>query len=102
MLSVIILVLSFVFSVQRSDIEKLSAYECGFDPFEDARCEFDVKFYLVAILFIVFDIEVSFLFPWSLSLYKINMFGFWCMIVFLFVLTVGFTYEWLKGALDWE
>ena len=82
--------------------EKLSGYECGFEPFDDARSRFDVRFYLVAILFIIFDLEVAFLFPWAVSLRRIGMFGFWSMIAFLAVLTVGFIYEWRKGALDWE
>lgn len=86
----------------KPDSEKLSAYECGFEPFGDSRSEFDVRFYLVAILFIIFDLEIAFLFPWAVSLGKIGAFGFWSMIFFLFVLTVGFIYEWKKGALDWE
>jgi NADH-quinone oxidoreductase subunit A len=86
----------------RPDNEKLSAYECGFDAFGDARGKFDVRFYLVAILFIIFDLEVAFLFPWALALGDIGVFGFWSMMVFLGVLTVGFIYEWKKGALDWE
>ena len=82
--------------------EKVSAYECGFEPFEDARRRFDVRFYLVAILFIIFDLEVAFLFPWAVSLSEIGLFGFLSMLGFLGVLTVGFVYEWSKGALDWE
>ncbi len=82
--------------------EKLSAYECGFDAFDDARRRFDVRFYLVAILFIIFDLEVAFLFPWAVSLAKIGLFGFLSMMGFLAVLTVGFIYEWRKGALEWE
>ena len=82
--------------------EKLSAYECGFDPFDDARSRFDIRFYLVSILFIIFDLEVAFLFPWAVSLNKIGLFGFWSMMVFLLILTIGFVYEWQKGALDWE
>ena len=82
--------------------EKLSAYECGFEPFDDARRRFDVRFYLVAILFIIFDLEVAFLFPWAVSLSEIGLFGFFSMLVFLAVLTVGFIYEWNKGALEWE
>ena len=82
--------------------EKVSAYECGFEPFDDARRRFDVRFYLVAILFIIFDLEVAFLFPWAVSLKDIGWFGFLSMIGFLGVLTVGFVYEWCKGALDWE
>src|SRR6202051_1182381 len=82
--------------------EKLSPYECGFEPFDDARSRFDVRFYLVAILFIIFDLEVAFLFPWAISLGEIGLFGFWSMIAFLGVLTIGFVYEWKKGALEWE
>jgi NADH-quinone oxidoreductase subunit A len=93
---------SFVLARQRPDSEKLSPYECGFDPFEDARVKFDVRYYLVAILFIIFDLEVAFLFPWAVSLGDIGIFGFWSMVVFLAVLTVGFAYEWRKGALEWE
>ncbi len=84
------------------DAEKLSAYECGFNAFDDARMKFDVRFYLVAILFIIFDLEAAFLFPWAASFGAIGMAGFWSMMVFLFVLTIGFVYEWKKGALDWE
>ena len=87
---------------QKPYAEKLSAYECGFDPFDDARRRFDVRFYLVAILFIIFDLEVAFLFPWAISLGRIGMFGFLSMLGFLGVLTVGFVYEWRKGALEWE
>ena len=93
---------SFLVARQRPDSEKLSPYECGFDPFEDARVRFDVRYYLVAILFIIFDLEVAFLFPWAVSLGDIGLFGFWSMVVFLGVLTVGFAYEWMKGALEWE
>jgi NADH:ubiquinone oxidoreductase subunit 3 (subunit A) len=102
LLSLIILGLSFVFSIQKPDPEKISAYECGFDPFDDARSRFDIRFYLVAILFIIFDLEVTFLFPWAVSLNEINLFGFWSMMLFLLILTIGFYYEWKKGALDWE
>ncbi len=87
---------------QRPYAEKLSAYECGFEAFDDARRRFDVRFYLVAILFIIFDLEVAFLFPWAVSLAKIGLFGLLSMLGFLAVLTVGFIYEWRKGALDWE
>ena len=87
---------------QKPYAEKVSAYECGFEPFDDARRRFDVRFYLVAILFIIFDLEVAFLFPWAVSLSGIGMFGFWSMMAFLAVLTVGFIYEWRQGALDWE
>lgn len=93
---------SFVLAKQKPDAEKNSAYECGFEPFDDARSKFDVRFYLVSILFIIFDLEVAFLFPWSITLGKLGAFGFWSMMVFLGVLTVGFIYEWRKGALDWE
>jgi len=82
--------------------EKLSPFECGFAPFDDARGQFDVRFYLVAILFIIFDLEVAFLFPWAVALGDIGLFGFWSMMLFLAVLTVGFIYEWRKGALEWE
>jgi NADH-quinone oxidoreductase subunit A len=92
----------FVVAYQNPDPEKLSAYECGFNAFDDARMKFDVRFYLVAILFIIFDLEVAFLFPWAVALKDIGAFGFWSMMVFLFVLTVGFVYEWKKGALEWD
>ena len=84
------------------DIEKLTAYECGFDAFNDSRKPFDVRFYLVAILFIIFDLEIAFLFPWAVALGEIGLMGFWSMMVFLVVLTIGFIYEWRKGALEWE
>jgi NADH-quinone oxidoreductase subunit A len=93
---------SVVLGRQRPDSAKLSPYECGFEPFADARIRFDVRYYLVAILFIIFDLEVAFLFPWAVSLRDVGLFGFWSMIVFLAVLTVGFIYEWRKGALEWE
>ncbi len=101
-LSVAMVVASLVIARQRPDAEKLSAYECGFEAFDDARRKFDVRFYLVAILFIIFDLEVAFLFPWAVALGEIGMFGFWSMVIFLAVLTVGFVYEWKKGALEWE
>ena len=101
-LSGVMIAASFVLARQRPNSEKLSPYECGFEPFEDARIRFDVRYYLVAILFIIFDLEVAFLFPWAASLGDIGMFGFWSMVVFLAVLTVGFVYEWKKGALEWE
>jgi NADH:ubiquinone oxidoreductase subunit 3 (subunit A) len=100
-LSLLLLVLPFFFATRKADPEKVSPYECGFDPFDDARSRFDIQFYLVAILFIIFDLEVTFLFPWALVLKKVGIFGFWSMMVFLFILTVGFVYEWRKGALDW-
>jgi len=101
-LSVAFIVVNFIFSPKKPDPEKLSAYECGFEPFEDSRMEFDVRFYLVAILFIIFDLEIAFLFPWAISLGKIGLLGFFSMMIFLFILTIGFIYEWKKGALDWE
>ena len=97
-----LLVIPFLIAPSRPDPEKLSAYECGFNAFDDARMKFDVRFYLVAILFIIFDLEVAFLFPWAITLGKLGVFGFWSMVVFLAVLTVGFIYEWKKGALEWE
>ena len=87
---------------QRPDDEKLSPYECGFEAFENTRSKFDVRFYLVTLLFIIFDLEIAFLFPWAITLGEIGLFGFWSMMVFLGVLTVGFIYEWKKGALEWE
>ncbi|MFQ5959662.1 MAG: NADH-quinone oxidoreductase subunit A [Alphaproteobacteria bacterium] len=93
---------SYVIAPQRPDAEKLSAYECGFDAFSDARSRFDVRFYLVTLLFIIFDLEVAFLFPWAAALGDIGLFGFWSMMIFLVVLTIGFIYEWRKGALEWE
>ena len=101
-LSVSFILVNFIFSPKNPDPEKLSAYECGFEPFEDSRMEFDVRFYLVAILFIIFDLEIAFLFPWAISLGKIGIFGFVSMMIFLAILTIGFIYEWKKGALDWE
>ena len=101
-LSVAFIVINFVLSPKKPDPEKLSAYECGFEPFDDSRMEFDVRFYLVAILFIIFDLEIAFLFPWAISLGSIGLLGFCSMMIFLFILTVGFIYEWKKGALDWE
>jgi NADH-quinone oxidoreductase subunit A len=98
----IIVLASYVMARQNPEAEKLSAYECGFAPFEDARRQFDVRFYLVAILFIIFDLEVAFLFPWAVTLGKIGLFGFLSMMTFLGVLTIGFIYEWKKGALEWE
>ena len=101
-LSVAFIVLNFILTPKKPDPEKLSAYECGFEPFNDSRMEFDVRFYLVAILFIIFDLEIAFLFPWAISLGQIGFFGYISMMIFLFILTVGFIYEWKKGALDWE
>jgi len=101
-LSSIIFFLSFFLSSKLDDAEKLTAYECGFNPFIDSRTEFDIKFYIVAILFLVFDLEISFLFPFSVCLECITNIGFYCMLAFLFILTIGFIYEWKKGALDWD
>ena len=101
-----LLIAPFLVAFQQPDPEKLSAYECGFNAFDDARMKFDVRFYLVAILFIIFDLEVAFLFPWAVTLMKLphatQVFAFWSMMTFLGVLTVGFIYEWMKGALEWE
>jgi NADH-quinone oxidoreductase subunit A len=101
-LSVVFVIASLIAGRQKPDSEKLSAYECGFEAFGDARRRFDVRFYLVAILFIIFDLEVAFLFPWAVTLGDIGLFGFWSMVVVLGVLTIGFIYEWKKGALEWE
>ena len=101
-ISLALLIVPFVIAPSKPDPEKLSAYECGFDAFDDSRMRFDVKFYLVAILFIIFDLEVAFLFPWAVSLGEVGLFGFWSMMVFLGVLTVGFIYDWKKGALEWN
>jgi len=92
----------WVLGPNRPDSEKLSPYECGFEAFEDARMKFDVRYYLVAILFILFDLEIAFLFPWAVTLNEIGAFGFWSMMIFLAILVVGFVYEWKKGALEWE
>ena len=97
-----LLVTPFLIAFKQPDPEKLSAYECGFNAFDDARMKFDVRFYLVAILFIIFDLEVAFLFPWAITLGDTGLFAFWSMMVFLGVLTIGFIYEWKKGALEWE
>ena len=102
LLSLGFVVLNFAFSPKNPDPEKLSAYECGFEPFNDSRMEFDIRFYLVAILFIIFDLEIAFLFPWAITLGNLGLFGFFSMMLFLFILTIGFIYEWKKGALDWE
>src|SRR6202171_3848649 len=101
-LGLALLVAPFLVAYKQPDPEKLSAYECGFNPFDDARMKFDVRFYLVAILFIIFDLEVSFLFPWAIVFGEIGVYGFWSMMVFLGVLTIGFIYEWKKGALEWD
>ena len=102
LISIGFILINFISSPSNPDPEKLSAYECGFDAFDDSRMEFDVRFYLVAILFIIFDLEIAFLFPWAITLGEIGVFGFWSMMIFLAVLTIGFIYEWKKGALEWE
>lgn len=101
-MATIIVLIPKIAAVHRPDIEKNSTYECGFEPFGDARGQFDVRFYLVSILFIIFDLEIAFLFPWVVSLGDIGMYGFWSAMVFIGILTVGFIYEWNKGALEWE
>ena len=101
-LSILFAFSSWLVSKQNPDAEKLSPYDCGFEPFEDARVKFDVRFYLIAILFIIFDLEIAFLFPWSVALSAIGLYGFFSMLVFLFLLTIGFIYEWKKGALEWD
>jgi NADH-quinone oxidoreductase subunit A len=98
----VLLIVPFLVAFKQPDPEKLSAYECGFNAFDDARMKFDVRFYLVAILFIIFDLEVSFLFPWAAAFGQLGAYGFWSMMLFLAVLTVGFIYEWKKGALEWD
>jgi NADH-quinone oxidoreductase subunit A len=97
-----LLVAPFLLAFKAPDNEKLSAYECGFNAFDDARMKFDVRFYLVSLLFIIFDLEVAFLFPWAVAFKHVGVFGFWSMMVFLAVLTIGFVYEWKKGALEWD
>jgi NADH-quinone oxidoreductase subunit A len=96
------MIVGFILGPNRPDPQKLSPYECGFEAFEDSRMKFDVRYYLVAILFIIFDLEIAFLFPWAVVLDKIGMFGFLAMVIFLTVLVIGFIYEWKKGALEWE
>ncbi|MDP2962389.1 MAG: NADH-quinone oxidoreductase subunit A [Sulfurimicrobium sp.] len=96
------MVAGFVLAPHRPDSEKLSPYECGFEAFEDARMKFDVRYYLIAILFILFDLEIAFLFPWAVVLEEIGLFGYLAMVIFLAILVVGFVYEWKKGALEWE
>ena len=101
-LSALMLAASWLLGPKRPEREKLTTYECGFEAFQDTRGKFNVRYYLVAILFIIFDLEVAFLFPWAVSLGTVGLFGFWSMMVFLLVLTIGFVYEWRKGALEWE
>ena len=102
LIGLVLLIAPFIVAYQQPDPEKLSAYECGFNAFDDARMKFDVRFYLVSILFIIFDLEVAFLFPWAISFKEVGAFGFFSMMIFLAVLTIGFVYEWKKGALEWE
>ena len=102
LLSIGFIIINYIASPSNPDPEKLSAYECGFEAFDNARIELDVRFYLVAILFIIFDLEIAFLFPWAISLGNIGLLGFYSMMAFLFILTIGFIYEWKKGALEWE
>jgi NADH-quinone oxidoreductase subunit A len=97
-----LLIAPFIVAFKNPDPEKLSAYECGFEAFDDARMTFDARFYLIAILFIIFDLEVAFLFPWAITFGKLGMLGFWSMMIFLAVLTIGFIYEWRTGALEWD
>jgi NADH-quinone oxidoreductase subunit A len=97
-----LLIAPFVIAIKNPDPEKLSAYECGFNAFDDARMKFDIRFYLIAILFIIFDLEVAFLFPWAVAFGGLGWYGFWSMMIFLGVLTIGFVYEWRKGALEWD
>ena len=101
-LGIVLILAAAVLAVRNPDPEKVSAYECGFNAFDDARMKFDVRFYLVAILFIIFELEVAFLFPWAVAFKDIGMYGFWSMMIFLAILTIGFAYEWKKGALEWE
>jgi NADH-quinone oxidoreductase subunit A len=101
-LGIILILAAVVLAVRNPDPEKVSAYECGFNAFDDARMKFDVRFYLVSILFIIFDLEVAFLFPWAVAFGELSMAAFWSMMIFLAVLTIGFAYEWKKGALEWQ
>ena len=102
LVSIVVIILPKILATEKPSEIKLSSYECGFEAFEDARGKFDIRFYLVAILFIIFDLEIAFLIPWAINLKAIGQFGFWSMMVFLLVLTFGFIYEWKKGALEWE
>ncbi len=101
-IGLVFLMAAMVVAVRNPDAEKISAYECGFNAFDDARMKFDVRFYLVSILFIIFDLEMSFLFPWAVAFKDVGLLGFWSMLLFLAVLTIGFAYEWRKGAMEWE
>ncbi len=102
LISLLLYAIVILITFKTYDFEKVTAYECGFHPFEDTREKFNVRFHLVSILFIIFDLEISFLFPWAINLEHLGLFGFWNMIIFLLILTIGFIYEWQKGALDWE
>ena len=101
-LGLLVVVIGFLPGPRKPDAAKLSPYECGFEAFEDARMRFDVRYYLVAILFILFDLEIAFMFPWAVVFKELGAFGFWSMFIFLVILTIGFVYEWKKGALEWE
>ncbi len=101
-ISIVLPLISYIIGIKKGDSEKLSVYECGFDPFGDSRQKFEVRFFLVAILFIIFDLEISFLFPWSLVLDNLSLLGYWTMYMFLLILTIGLVYEWNKGGLEWE
>ncbi|MCH9807207.1 MAG: NADH-quinone oxidoreductase subunit A [Alphaproteobacteria bacterium] len=101
-ISAALVIAPFLVAIRNPDPEKVSAYECGFEAFDDARMKFDVRFYLVCLLFIIFDLEIAFLFPWAAAFRDIGLFGFWSMMIFLAVLTIGFIYEWKKGALEWD
>lgn len=101
-LSGVIVSASYILGVKKGDSEKSNVYECGFSPYSDSRSQFEVRFFLVGILFIIFDLEISFLFPWSVSITEINNLGYWSMCIFIFILTIGLIYEWLKGGLEWE
>ena len=101
-MGIIIIVAAYILGIKKLDEEKISVYECGFDPYGDTRQPFEIRFFLVGILFIVFDLEISFIFPWSLSLNQISLFGFWTLYLFLLILTIGLIIEWLKGGLEWE
>jgi NADH:ubiquinone oxidoreductase subunit 3 (subunit A) len=98
----ILLILSYAISPKSINMEKLSTYECGFEPFDEARKSFDIQFFLIGVLFLVFDLEIAFLLPWAVTLNRIGLFGFWTMILFFYLLTIGFIYEWQRGALDWS
>lgn len=98
----ILLLLSYLVSPKNINVEKLSAYECGFEPFDEARKSFDIQFYIVGVLFLIFDLEIAFIFPWAISLKSLGLFGFWTMIIFYLLINLGFIYEWQRGALDWS